>query len=325
MARHLSRRRFIGISAAAAGLCLLPFGDRVAASAHAVTWRGRALGAPAELILHHDDRTFAERLVRRAAGEIARLERMFSLYRADSTLSILNRDGALAAPPIELVDLLKQCRAAWAATGGVFDPTVQPLWAVYARHFSSPDADPSGPARKELRSALGRVGLSGIAFDDTRIAFARPGMALTLNGIAQGFITDRIVEMLRNAGIANTLVDVGEARALGMRGDGAPWRIGIAGTTQVLDLADRAIATSSPEGFRFAGPGSPAHLLDPSTGLAASRYRSVSVLAPDAATADALSTACSLLDPERIAALLPALPGVEVHLRTADGRLLHLG
>lgn len=324
MAHKPTRRRFIGISAAAAGLCLLPFGHLANASTHAVTWRGRALGAPGELILHHHDREFAERLVERAASEIARLERIFSLYLPDSALSVLNAAGALASPPVELVDLLEWCGAVWQSSGGVFDPTVQPLWALHARHFSAPGANPAGPAREELRSALGRVGFDRLVFDDSRIAFAAPGMALTLNGIAQGFITDRIVEMFREAGITNTLADIGEVRAVGTRGDGAPWRVGIAGTTQVLDLTDRAIATSSPEGFRFAGPSSPTHLLDPLSGLSAGRYRSVSVLAPDATTADALSTACSLLDSDRIAALAKSLPGVEVHLRTVDGRHLHL-
>lgn len=321
----LTRRRFIGISAAAAGLALLPFGGGARAEAHSVVWRGRALGAPAELILHHPDRAQAKRLVGRAAAEIARLERIFSLYLPDSALSELNRLGALAVPPPELVALLENSRAAWELSGGAFDPTVQPLWLLHARHFSTPGANPAGPARKKVEGALDLVGFGRVAFDPSRIAFARRGMALTLNGIAQGFITDRIVELLRAGGVANTLVDVGEIRALGPHADGTPWRVGIAGSATTLNLADRAVATSSGSGFRFAGPGSPCHLIDPLSGASAGRYDSVTVLAPDAATADALSTAFSFMAPDRIAGLLASLPGVEVHLLAQDGRHLRLG
>ena len=325
MAPTLTRRRFIGISAAAAGLALLPFGSAAAAAPAAVVWRGRAFGAPAELILNHPDAALAERLARRAASEIARLERIFSLYQPDSALSRLNRQGALAAPPSELVDLLHRSRAVWELSDGAFDPTVQPLWLLHARHFSVPDADPAGPPRAAVDAALGRVGFDRLAFDDSRIAFPSKGMALTLNGIAQGFVTDRIVDMLRDAGMTSTLADIGEVRAIGRRGDASPWRVGIGGTKYAVDLVDRAVATSSPEGFRFAGPGSPAHLLDPRSGGSAGRYRNVSVLAADATTADALSTACCFLDPPAVAALAARLPAIEVHLQTHDGRRLHVG
>lgn len=316
MQPHPTRRRFIGISAAAAGLALLPFGAIAHAEAEAVRWHGRALGAPAELIVHHHDRARAERLVARAAAEIARLERIFSLYMPDSALSTLNRQGALAAPPPELVELLEQSRAVWALTGGVFDPTVQPLWRAYADHFAAPGADPAGPSQERIANALALVGFDGVGFNRDRIAFARPGMALTLNGIAQGFITDRIVELLRAGGVASTLADVGEIRALGRRPDGTPWRVGIAGDDDGtgMELVDHAIATSAPGGFRFAGAGSPGHILDPRSGAAPALHAAVSVLAPEAATADALATAFCLMTAERIAALLPSLPDVEVRL-----------
>lgn len=315
----LTRRRFIGISASASGLALLPLG---AASADAMHWRGVALGAPAEMVLHHPDRDAARRLVARSVAELARLERIFSLYRADSALSRLNVQGFLAEPPPELVAMLEASRRFHALSGGLFDPTVQPLWQLLARHFAAPGADPAGPAREDMAAALALVGLDRVAFNRDRIVFRRPGMALTLNGIAQGFITDRIVTLLRAGGVTRTLADLGEIRALGSRPDGTPWRVGLAG--EAVPLIDRAVATSSAEGFRFAGPQSPGHILDPGTGASAVRHASVSVIAPEAATADALSTAFSLMAPERIAPVLALVPGVEVHLVAPDGRRLVL-
>lgn len=325
MTSPLSRRRFIGISAAAGGLAILPFGTAAKDSRDTIVWRGKALGAPAELILHHPDRALAESLVSSVATEIARLERIFSLHIPDSWLSVLNATGALAAPPRELVDLLARCGDIWAASEGAFDPTVQPLWMLHARHFSRPGADPAGPAREEIETVLGRVGFDRLLFDGNRIVFTVKDMALTLNGIAQGYITDQVVETLREAGIVSTLASLGEIRAMGSRSDGSPWRVGLGGTETAIDLIDRAVATSSPEGFRFAGPGSPSHLLDPLSGRSAGRYRSVSVLAADATTADALSTACSFLDTDRMAALSTAFPATEIHALTRDGRHARLG
>ena len=156
MMRHLSRRRFICIAAAAAGLELVPLRPGAHAQTHLVTWRGVALGAVATMQVHHPDRAVAEHLVEACIREVRRLERIFSLYRDDSRLVALNRRGVLEAPPPELVELLGESRRYAEATGGAFDPTVQSLWALYADHFSRPDADPGGPPARAIETALGK-------------------------------------------------------------------------------------------------------------------------------------------------------------------------
>ena len=125
----------------------------------------------------------------------------------------MNRTGALAAPPPELVSILDDFRRFHAQTGGAFDPTVQPLWRLYATHFAA-GGEPTGPSAATLAEARARVGLDAVRASRARIAFTRPGMALTLNGIAQGWITDRIVDLMRAAGVTSSLVDMGEIRAL---------------------------------------------------------------------------------------------------------------
>src|SRR5512139_3392258 len=79
MTRMLSRRRFIRISAASAGLLAVPFGQ-ARADASLITWRGTMLGADATIKIHHQDTHVAERLVETACAEARRLERQFSLY-----------------------------------------------------------------------------------------------------------------------------------------------------------------------------------------------------------------------------------------------------
>jgi thiamine biosynthesis lipoprotein len=325
MSPHLSRRRFIGISAAAAGLGLLPFGRAAKADAHLVTWRGQAMGAVATLQVHHHDRSAAERLVERSLAEVRRFEAVFSLYREDSALAGLNRHGALVAPPADLVALLTECRRWWELTDGAFDPTVQVLWTLYRDHFSKPNANPHGPAATALRDALERVGFGQVAFDLNRIVLPRRGMGLTLNGIAQGYITDRVVDILRAGGIGSSLVDMGEPRAVGPHPSGEPWRVGIADPDRpeqvedTLEAIDRAVATSGSYGFRFDRDGRFNHLLDPQTGASAHLHRGVTVIKETAAAADALSTAFSLLPEDGIATVLRKVGG-EVRLVTADGK-----
>ena len=295
----LTRRRALGLLAAAAGLPLVLHATR--ATAEVVTWHGRALGAPATLVLHHPDRPAAERLIAACVAELDRLEGILSLYRPDSALSELNRRGALAAPAPELVAILEDSRRYHALTGGAFDPTVQPLWRLYATHFAS-GGTPDGPPPARLAEARARVGLDAVAVSPDRIALTRPGMALTLNGIAQGWITDRIADRLRAAGVTSTLVDMGEIRGVGPH----PWQVGIAGTEAVIPLTDRAIATSSPDGFAFDPAGRFTHIIDPRSGATPARFSRITVTAPTAAEADALSTGFALTD------AIPALPGITV-------------
>ena len=136
---RLTRRRFIAITAAAGGLPLLPIASARADSRLRV-WSGTALGCDATLQIHHPDAATADRLIAASLAEVERLERIMSLYRPDSALSRLNRDGTLENPPFDLVRVLSESRRYGAISGGAFDVTVQPLWDLYAGHFSRPDA-----------------------------------------------------------------------------------------------------------------------------------------------------------------------------------------
>lgn len=285
--RPMTRRRFLAISATLPIVAGLP-----ARASSLYRWRGIALGAEAEILLDHPD---APAITARAAAEIARLEQVFSLYRTDSALSQLNATGFLTAPPFELLECLALCSRVHAATGGLFDPTVQPLWALYAARVT----EGGTPSADDLARTLASVGWSGVEFDEAAIRL-RPGMALTLNGVAQGFIADRIAGMLRDEGLTNVLVNTGELRALGTTPEGTPWPVMLTSGGHV-GLTARALASSSPLGTTFDQAGKLGHILSPVTGLPApARWGLVSISADSAAVADALSTAGCLM-PERAA------------------------
>ena len=273
----LNRRRFLTIVASLAATPALSFTE----------WQGMALGARAHLYIDHPE---ARAIAAEAEAEIARLEAIFSLY-TDSSLAQLNRLGRLEAPPFDLLECLALCDSVHQATGGVFDPTIQPVWALYAESYAAGAA----PSEAQVAAALARTGWSRLRYDEASVNL-EPGMALTLNGAAQGFIADRVGALLKARGLSHVLVDTGEFNALGPKSSGAPWPVRLTAGGQV-DLTKGALASSSALGTTFDPEGRVGHILSPLTGRPApSRWQLVTITAPSAGLADALSTAACLME-----------------------------
>lgn len=329
--QDISRRRIIAIAASAAGSAILTGGRAAAAASDSVRWRGSALGAQVSIEIYHPDQAEAERLVNRCVVDVRRLEQQFSLYQADSAISTLNRTGILVSPDADMVALLKASLLFSDLTGGAFDPTVQPLWQLYADHFAAEVPDREGPAPQRLAEALAKVGCGSLLVNENRVALVKRGAAITLNGIAQGYATDRVADRLHKAGLSTTMVNMGEIRAIGAGPEGTPWRVGLADPdrpgvlTETIDLVDRAVATTAGAGFRFDPSGRFTHLFDPATGRSPSRYSTLSVIAPTATEADALSTAFSLMPLSRIRDIVAIRPNVQARIVDVIGTLTVYG
>jgi thiamine biosynthesis lipoprotein len=302
--RSLSRRRFLAVSAAAAALPATARAARPVAR-----WRGAALGAQASMTLVGLQDAEAGAVFAAVQAEIDRLEGLFSLYRRDSLLARLNAEGRLAAPPDEFLELLEVSGRLQRTTGGAFDPTIQPLWRLHA----AAAAENRRPTAGEITEARAHCGWRHLAVSPRAVRFTQPGMALTFNGVAQGYIADRVAALLRGLGLRDVLVDMGEIAALGRRPDGAPWRAGISlpdgRIVRQVRLSERCLATSAPLGTLLDPAGRIGHILDPRSGQPGGRWRLVAVAAGQAALADGLSTACCLLSRGAIAAALAAQPG----------------
>jgi thiamine biosynthesis lipoprotein len=329
----LARRRAITILGAFAGVPFLASDRRASAPDRLLEWHGTSLGSPARLLLHHPDRTEAQLAVALCAAEIERLEQIFALYREDSEVARLNRDGRIAAPSHDLLLVLSACSRLSALTGGAFDVTVQPLWNLYASHFLGTQAPPRyGPDPRAIAAALALTDWRGIIFSATKIELRQPGMGVTLNGIAQGYVTDRIIEILRDNGFDRVLSDLGrsEIAAIGCHPDGRPWQIGLADPrypdrfARILDLAPGSVCTSGGYGTKFEPSGKYHHLFDPATGASAGHYIGVSVFARSTMVADALSTALYVTPPRRGVDLLASYPGVTALVTLPDGEIRQL-
>jgi len=251
----------------------------------------------------------AEPLIRNCELEMQRLEELFSLYLPDSPLSRLNRTGRLDNPPPELVDLVRKALLVAERSGGAFDPTIQPYWTWLRETVETTGAiDPEAQAQ-----FLEKVDFRQVRCGEEELSFGREGMALTLNGLSQGWITDRAAKILRDGGAQHCLVNLGEFYGLGTQPSGRDWIVGLRGVEgEEIALRDRALAVSSGAGLYFGTGDRRNHIIDPRTGDCVEARKVVAVTAPEAWLADALSTACSVLEEEKARDLIAQWEGVEL-------------
>ncbi len=236
-----------------------------------------------------------------------------SIYRPESQVSQLNRTHTLLAPDPLLVEVLQHAQDVSQRTAGAFDITVQPLWELYA------DRQRNGtlPADAEIREARALVDWRQVEVSANRIQLLGHGTKITLNGIAQGFAADRVTHVLRSHGIEHALIDTGEIGTLGSKPPKNGWTIGIqhprdaSAYCSLVELNGRCLATSGDYATSFSRDHRHHHLFDPQTGHSPSELSSVSIAAPLATEADALSTAVFVLGREHGMSLIQQTPGVD--------------
>ena len=287
----------LGLGAAASGTAATP-----------LHWRHRVLlgfGTTLNLRAAHADPGRAERALDLAVAEIRAIEASMSLFRPDSELQRLNRDGVLRRPSAHLLAVLREAQTIARRSAGAFDPTVQPLWASFER------ARQAGrlPSPRELATARALVDWQAVEVSDEQVRLRRPGMALTLNGIAQGRAADAAAAALRAHGIRHGLLDTGEFAMLGRDEEDRPWTLGIEDPRDnqrivaALRSDGRCIATSAAHRSAFSADLQHHHIFDPATGRSPTALRSVTVAATSGMRADALTKVMYIAGPDRIAAL----------------------
>ena len=313
----LSRRRFISIVAG----CPLVFGSGVGLARNPEKYLRfeNMFGSRVGITLYHHSKSEAEQLLEKSFSEAKRLETILSLYNDNSLVSKLNKDGKITEAPSELVELINYSKIIGRRTFGAFDISVQPLWNLYHQHYSRVGADEGkGPSKNAVSEALGKVNYKLIDVRGGTVSFLKPGMSITLNGIAQGYITDKVTSILLSAGIKNVLANIGEYRGAGEHPSGQTWKVGIADPekpwdySEILPVRNVAVATSGGYGYPFSRDMKNHHIFDPRLGCSANHYRSLTIEAPSATLADALSTGLYALDPKLTEQVLSEFPGAKI-------------
>jgi len=316
-----SRRRFLFLLGGAGGLAAIP--ALRTGTLRKVERRSWALGADVSITALHEDPRNAERAIDDAFAELDRIEEAMSLYRPQSQICRLNRDGILDNPDPYLVTVLRAAAETSERSGGAFDATVQPLWSLYA------DARKSGalPSTEAIRDVARRVDWRNVEVSDDRIRFRADGVAITLNGIAQGFAADRVQTSLRARGIRHALVNTGEFGSLGRKADGTPWTVGIQHPRRpdayvaLAALEDRFLSTSGDYATSFSDDFRHNHIFDPRTGLSPTELSSVTVLARSGMEADALTKVLFVQGLDQGLDHVRSVPGADALCVLKDGRM----
>jgi thiamine biosynthesis lipoprotein len=320
----------VALSAAA---CWLPSGRaRVAADSPATVRVAETqphMGVPWTITVHAASDAAGTVAIAAGFAEVERLERILSDYDPDSELSRLSAAAATPAAVSvghDLWNVLARAEELRTLTDGAFDIAVGPLTRLWRQsrrsgHLPRPD---------KLAAARQAAAPGGILLDpqSRAVSLTRPGMRLDPGGIGMGYAADRVLKVLRQQGIAAAMVDASGDIAVSAAPPGsAGWRIAISGLPGdersgggMLLLERKAVTTSGDahqaveiDGRRYS------HIVDPRTGLGVAGPAAVTVIAPDAATADALATAASVLGPEQGSAVVGRFPAAAARFVWQDG------
>lgn len=334
MTRRTTRRDFLrGRSAADAPSDSADRRDPVPATASPDTYLLRvtrdAMACQFEAVFNAGQYPDAADVAVEAMKRIGDLEEQLSFFRIESEISRLNLLAARGPVEVEpgLFDLLRAAQELSRETDGAWDLTAAPLWEVwgFARRAGRI------PDESEIAEARQRVGYQYVELDPAgrTVRFTRPGVKLNLGSIGKGYALDKAAELLLGAGIADFLFHGGNSSVLarGSRMEAGRtaggWTVGVrhpldpARRWAEVQLRDRALGTSGGtfQFFRHQGKRY-VHILDPRTGRPADGVLSVTVIAPSAALADALSTAFFVLGPEKARELCERRPEVAAVITT---------
>ncbi len=284
------------------------------------------MGTAITVELWADDDLSGHAAIDAVMAEMHRIDRAMSPHKADSELSRINRQAATEPVRLspEMFALLERALAFSGLSGGAFDISYASVGHLYDYRAGI------APGTAALAQARTAIGWRGLRLDRAArtLAFAHPGMRIDLGGFAKGHAVDNAVAILAELGIAHAFVSAGgDSRVIGDR-RGRPWTIGVRhprdakALVALLPLVDTAVSTSGDyERYFEAGGVRHHHIIDPSTGRSPMAIHSVTILASDGLTAEALSKSLFVLGVERGMALIESQPAVDAIVVDARGQL----
>ena len=286
------------------------------------------MGTTIRVEVWHEDAEIRQKGIANVLDEMEHINRLMSPYIQESQLSKLNKYAFERPIKVdeELFDLIKRSVEVSKLTNGAFDITYASVGHLFNYRKEK------RPSEEEIVEAKQFIDYRNLNLNEAKhtISFAKEGVRIDLGGIAKGFAVDQAIMHLKNIGIQHALVSAGgDTRILGDR-RGRPWLVGIRDPNQpedviaMLPLQDEALSTSGDYERYFIEDGVKYHhIIHPSTGKSASEVRSVSILASDATTTDAMSTSVFVLGVAKGLQLLNSIEGLEGVIIDQQGKLYY--
>lgn len=305
----ITRRAFIRIS------CLFPFALKLEArevAEHTVELRDVLMGTFVQMKGVGIDRSVLSDVV----AYMKDLERHFTRFHEESELSRFNREGSVRKPSREFREVIGIAKEGHGLTGGVFDVTVLPVLL----HFETYRKAPTREEKARYRESMGADRI--VLYPD--VVYSDRKAQLTLDGVAKGYIIDRGVERLRDAGCLNVLVNIGGDVYCGRKQGG--WSVGIYDPLQdvisrKLRRESTAVCTSGSYVNYYTEDRKLHHIVDPATLSSPCEMVSVTVTSKSACRADMLSTTLFVTGPEGKRLLRP---DEHAYFITKDGKKIEV-
>ena len=287
------------------------------------------MGTLVEISVIGRNKDKVEASIHDAFGEMERVEGLMSRRIPESDVSRIN--GRAGIKPVkvsaEVLKVIRRAEEISKTSRGYFDISIGALLDLWGFEGNGGNL----PGKDEVNETLHSVGYRAIHVDEmaSTVELKRKGMRIDLGGIAKGYAVDRAFELLTSRGYRNMIVNAGGDMRVGGKKINGPWVIGIQDPRDqsrilaTLDAGDISVATSGDYERYFTKEGTRYHhLLNPFTGSPAQQCRSVTILAKDALSADALATAVFVMGPNRGLRLIEAMEGVEGLIVSADGEII---
>ena len=288
-----------------AGVALLPiehaetlfFGNKE----YKVSKTKLAMGSFLAITILHSSQDEAENAMGLAFEEVDRLSKLLSRHDSSTPVAQLNQTGRLIAAPPELMEVVNRALYYNSLTNGAFDITVQPVVDLFKNSFGAGHK----PSEAEIAALLPQVGTEHIRVSEAAISFQRDHMGITLDGIAPGYIVDRVSALLAKLGVPNHLINAsGDIRTSGSAAKAGKWTVAIQDPDHqkvypdIVSMGTGAISTSGSYEIFYDQEKTFHHIVSPQTGHSPILATSVTTTAPSVMEADALATALMVMPPE---------------------------
>jgi thiamine biosynthesis lipoprotein len=289
-----------------------------------------AMDTTLDITIQGRDEKLARQDVKAALQLVRKIESYTSRFKEGSDILLINEkagSGQVRVHP-ETLAIIERSLELSQLSGGAFDVSVAPvvkLWGFYDQKYRV-------PSQQEIDNARALVDYRQIAVNgaDGTVTLSRPGMEMDLGGVAKGYATGAVCDLLRDRGVKSGLVNFGGAvGAIGLRSDGKPWVVGIKsprGNPEdllgELKVSNEYVSSSGDYERFFIEDGKRyCHIFDPATGRQPTGVMSVTVVGPDSANADVLSTALFVLGPQKGLELLSKFGGYEAVFVDGSGKV----
>ncbi|MBC8388396.1 MAG: FAD:protein FMN transferase [Actinobacteria bacterium] len=266
-------------------------------------------------IIVYADKNCGNEIIESAYKKIEELERIASNYDENSEVCRLNQQGYLDEASDELLEMIDLSIEYYKITDGSFDITIEPLLKLWSEGLWKESEEVQA---EKISEALMLVGSEKINIENRKIEFELDGMSVTLGGIAKGYIIDKAMDVIQEAGVESALINAGgDIVSIGVKDDGEMWNISLENPDNTdesiasFNFAGKAVATSG-NYYRYFDPDKEVHhIIDPKTGFSADKCISVTVIAETCTEADALATSVFVMGSQDGLKLVESLDNVE--------------